>query len=82
MKPIKPNVRRTPGCLHLYRATLPAVGPYGWGDTRAEAVARLRQNIEQNNREDGTLCCFAVETGAPQGDPCILKRGHRGGCYA
>lgn len=39
------NTRRTPNGRHLYHATVPGEGPYGWGDTPQAARDKLRENI-------------------------------------
>lgn len=51
------NTRRTPNGRHLYHATVPGEGPYGWGDTPQAARDKLRENIlaarqEHSKKED------------------------------
>lgn len=48
MTPLKPRVRKTPRGRHHYTATLKGYGTYGWGNTPAEAVAKLLDMIEKS----------------------------------
>lgn len=48
------QTRKTPHGLHLYRATLPRVGPYGWGNTPAAARARFAENLLSYTPRIGT----------------------------
>jgi len=41
----KVNVRWTPNCRHPYTATIKGRGEYGWGNTPAEARAKLAEQI-------------------------------------
>lgn len=46
-RPDQIRVKKTPGCWHPYRATAKGHGPYGWGNTAAEARAKLIDNIRK-----------------------------------
>jgi len=37
--------RKTPNCMHLYRATCKGYGCYGWGNTPNEAREKLKENM-------------------------------------
>lgn len=39
------RVRKTPNALHLYIATMRGQGTYGWGNSPAEARAKLADNL-------------------------------------
>jgi hypothetical protein len=47
----KPTVRKTPNCLHAYRATLRGFGTYGWGNTPDEARSKLAANITKSGEK-------------------------------
>lgn len=53
---LKGNVhtKRTPNGWHLYRATIPGIGTYGWGATPEEAREKLRENIRAAEAEKST----------------------------
>lgn len=40
------RIRKTPNGRHLYAATMRGQGAYGWGNTPAEARAKLAENLE------------------------------------
>lgn len=45
------RVRKTPNALHPYTATMRGKGTYGWGNSPAEARARLAKNLAAERRE-------------------------------
>ena len=48
------RVKRTPNCLHAYTATMKGKGTYGWGNTPAEARAKLLANLAYDSKESRT----------------------------
>lgn len=41
----KPRIRKTPNGRHLYTAALKGYATYGWGNTPAEARAKLQEML-------------------------------------
>lgn len=57
----KIRVRHTPYGWHPYRATMVGQAPYGWGNTPAEARAKLLANLEAAKLEAAATVAAMVE---------------------
>lgn len=45
----KITTRKTPNGRHLYKATCKGYGCYGWGNTPADARAKLAENMAEED---------------------------------